>query len=441
MKKIQLTLLITVFFASSSLLFAGGFALSGVGSRATSMAGAFRALSDDATAMYWNPAGLGFMEENSVDLGGTFILPSSTWDPTGTALTGIPGFAAKEYDAEKSLRSFPSLFVTMAKHPKLKYGLGVYVPYGLGTTWDNYNEVLFGISSPDFPKEEMMSSIAIVDIHPSFAYQITPSLSAGLGISVMYGMIDIAKLQFPFTGVAPAYYSYGTPKTTDLSGSGMGFGANFGFLFKPMDKLSLGISGKIPSEISLDGEVETYTWSAPDTMRGGVYDIESALKLPGEIGLGVSYKVMPNWLVNLDYAYTMWDRLEEVVVDFEIPNVGLMQDKLFFNWKPTSRFSLGTEYVMGVNAFRAGVHYDQSPIPQKTQTPTLSDVGNKISSNLGYGRTFGKFSLDANFQYVSFTEREVTATNVDAASHMPTNMMGTFNANSISGNIGLGYRF
>ncbi len=24
----------------------------------------------------------------------------------------------------------------MAKHPKLKYGLGMFVPFGLGSTWD-----------------------------------------------------------------------------------------------------------------------------------------------------------------------------------------------------------------------------------------------------------------------------------------------------------------
>ncbi|PKN71898.1 MAG: hypothetical protein CVU50_09655 [Candidatus Cloacimonetes bacterium HGW-Cloacimonetes-3] len=441
MKKIQFLTLILTFLSIGTMLFAGGFALSGVGSRATSMGGAFRGMADDASAMYWNPAGLGFMDEMSVGLGGTFILPSSTWDPTGTALTGIPGFSAKEYEAEKSLRSFPNLFATMAKNPKLKYGLGVFIPYGLGTTWDAYNQAAVGISSADFPTEEMMSSIAIIDVHPSVAYQITPCLSAGLGISAMYGTIEIAKLQFPFTGVAPAYYSYATPKTTDLNGSGMGFGANFGLLFKPMDKLSVGVSGKLPSEISLEGDVETYTWSAPSTRAGGVFDIESALKLPGEVGLGVSYKVMPSWVVNLDYAYTMWDRLDEVVVDITIPSVGVVQDKLLFNWESTSRISLGTEYLKGCNAFRAGVYYDQTPIPLETQTPTLSDVSDKVSGNLGYGRLMGKFTIDANVQYVGFTEREVITTNVDSASHMPTNMMGKYNSNSISGNIGIGYRF
>jgi len=442
MKKIQLTGLILTFLSIGAMLFAGGFALSGVGSRATAMGGAYRGLADDASAMYWNPAGLGFIDGNSVDLGGTFILPSSTWDPTGTAVTGIPGFSAKEYEAEKSLRSFPSLFATMAKNPKLKYGLGVFVPYGLGTTWDNYNQAAVGITSTAFPSDEMLSSIAIIDIHPTVAYQMTPCLSAGLGVSVMYGTIEIRKLQFPFTGVAPYYYNYATPKTSDLNGDGMGFGANFGFMYKPMwmEALSIGITGKIPSEIKLKGDVESYTWTAPATAAGGKFDIESSLKLPGEIGLGFSYKVMPNWMMNLDYAYTMWDRLDEVVVDATIPGVGVVKDKLYFNWEATSRVSLGTEYLMGNNALRAGFYYDQTPIPETTQTPTLSDVSDKMSLNLGYGHTFGNISIDTNVQYVQFSEREVKTTNLDAA-HMPTNMMGKYNANSISGNIGLSYRF
>ncbi len=107
MKKIQLSLLLLTILSLSASLFAGGFALSGVGSRATSMAGAFRGLADDATAMYWNPAGLAFLEENQIDLGGTFIMPSSTWNSAGTQYPSIPGFSSKEFEAEKNYVLFP----------------------------------------------------------------------------------------------------------------------------------------------------------------------------------------------------------------------------------------------------------------------------------------------------------------------------------------------
>jgi len=238
-------------------LFAGGFALTGVGSRATSMAGAFRGLSDDPSAMYWNPAGLGFMNENSVHLGGTFILPSATWDPNGSAMSSIPGFQDKEYEAEKSLRMFPTVIATKTKDSPLKYGLGIYVPYGLGTTWDAY-ELPAGMTYSDgFPKDDMLSNIAILDIHPTFAYKVSPIFSVGAGLSAMYGMIDITKMSFnPALGATYLYL----PITTELSGTGFGFGANFGMMLKPMDKLNIGLSAKVPATIAMEGDADINLW-------------------------------------------------------------------------------------------------------------------------------------------------------------------------------------
>jgi len=469
MKTIKLSLLMVIMLSVCiGSLFAGGFALSGVGSRATAMGGAFRGLSDDASAMFWNPAGLGFMDENSIGLGGTFIAPTAEWDSKGTifAYNGnpvqtYPGYADKKYVAEKNLKSFPNLFVTMAKNPKLKYGLGVFVPYGLGTTWNAYElptnlPTAWGgsplIYQAGFPKNEMLSSIAILDMHPSVAYQIMPNLSAGMGISVLYGSIDLAKVAFypdpanPPDPTNPLTYQYKyAPVSSDLSGTGIGYGANFGLMFKPMETLSLGLSGKMPTKVPMKGEAEVYLWkpqsaTLPALKLGGKSDIDTDLNLPGDFGLGLSYKVMPNWVVNLDYTYTMWSTLEKVEVTMKdpiviTPTMSVTESIIDFKWEDTSRISLGTEYKMPCgNNLRLGFYYDQTPIPVETQVITLSDIGNKISSNIGWGRSFGKLGVDANFQYVMFTERKVETQGA-------TNMAGTYNSNSMSGNVGLSYRF
>lgn len=425
-----------------SYLFAGGFALSGVGSRATAMAGAFRGLADDPSAMFWNPAGLGFMNETSLGLGGTFIMPSGEWENNGPYFSVVTGYENKTYEAEKSLRSFPNAFVTMAKHPKLKYGMGIFVPYGLGTTWDAYKQPAMYDGFTDFPDDEMLSSIAIIDFHPTVTYQIMPNLSAGVGVSVYYGMIDLAKAQY---SSGPAFI----PTTSDMSGTGMGYGANMGLLYKATECLSIGVSGKLPTDLKMNGDIEIYTWlpaamspTTADWKVGGKSDIETTLKLPSEIGFGLSYMVKPNWKVNLDYAYTMWERLDKVVIELDDaitvhPNPAVPQvteSTIVFDWENTSRISLGTEYEMCANQWRLGFYYDQTPIPVETQIPTLSDVSNKISSNIGWGRSFGKIGLDANFQYVLFSEREVKDQGT-------TNMAGVYNSNSISGNIGLSYKF
>lgn len=421
MKLLRYTVLLTILFSLSISLHAGGFALSGVGSRATAMGGAYRGLSNDATAMFWNPAGLAFQDGNMVDLGGTFIMPSAKWtNPNHPTTTS---FRPGETESEKALKAFPNAFLTMAKHPKLKYGLGVFVPYGLGSTWDLYETPPLP-NWADFPENEMSSSIAVIDVHPSVAYQIMPNLAAGAGISLMYGTIDLAKIgasSVPTAALA----------TTDISGKGIGFGANIGIMYKPTVCMSVGLTGKLPSSISMEGDTEVMNYFLAGAPAGATFDTETTLKLPAEIGFGISNTRIPNLTINLDYAYTMWSRLDKV--DLELAGVGT--STLLFDWKDTSRISFGAEYAMGCNDIRLGAYWDQTPIPEETQTPTLSDIGDKISANLGWGRKFGKIGVDANFQYVMFTEREVTVMN------HPNNVMGTYNAQSLSGNIGLSYEF
>jgi len=259
----------------------------------------------------------------------------------------------------------------------------------------------------------------------------------------MYSTIELGKISFN-PALSPGSSSYLLqPISSDMSGDGIGFGANMGLVYKPTECLSLGLSGKLPTTVALEGEAEIYLWKpqpivASAAKVGGKSDITTDLTLPSDIGLGVSYKVKPNWVVNLDYTYTMWSAVEEVKVKMKSPaNVlGTTESVVAFDWEDTNRISLGTEYLMCGNALRAGFFMDESPIPDETQTPTLSDINTKYSMNLGWGRSFGKFSVDANVQYIMFPEREIKP-----ADQTTTNMAGVYNTTSMSGNIGIGYRF
>jgi len=450
MKIIRTALLLTVFLSICAGLFAGGFALSGIGSRAISMAGAFRGLADDPSAMYWNPAGMSFIDFNELVVGGSAIQPNARWTNTAP----LPGFKVnEELAAENKLSLFPSLLAVYADNPRTKFGLGVYVPYGLGSTYDAFElpSTMPGIPagatlewSPGFPKDEMSSSIAIVDVHPSMSYRLLDNFSLGFGFSLLYGSIDLAQVKPHATN------SYYVPTTFEMSGTGWGFGGNIGAIFKPIDQLSLGLTYKMPSKLPLEGDAEIKTWlsnyvyaslpggSLQPVTSGGESDIEAELNLPGEAGIGLSYKVLPNWCVNLDFAYSMWSALEEIEVTLKDPVTVLgnavPDPVLVFNWIDSSRINLGTEYRFGANALRGGVYYDQSPIEEEVQIPTLSDIGAKISGNIGYGRDFGPFTLDVNGQYIMFSERDVETKTAN-------NMVGNYKSDVIAANLGLTYRF
>ncbi|MDP3114304.1 MAG: outer membrane protein transport protein [Candidatus Cloacimonadaceae bacterium] len=457
MNKLRMALLLTILIGISVGLFAGGFALSGIGSRAQSMGGAFRGMADDPSSIYWNPAGMAYLDGNQISLAGSVFYPTSKWENTAT----LPGYGNDELTAVKKLRAFPGFFGLMNKNPDAVLGLGIFVPYGLGATWDAYDLPTSGqppgstlLWSEGFPEEEMMSSIGIIDFRPSLAYKFNDMFSIGAGFSVLYGMIDLAKI------VPHSTLSYYAPTTFDMSGSGMGYGANLGVMVKPIENLSIGLTGKLPVDMKLQGTAEIRLWLnqfanysvwggnnpaffVPNTY-GGDSDIEATLKLPGEAAIGFSYKVMPNWAVNLDYSYTTWNRLDTVTVKMK-ENITILQGHptmqtviserdLAFKWKDTHRVSLGSEYVHGCNNFRAGFFFDQSPVPDETFIPTLPDINNKFSSNAGYGHALGNWTLDLNYQFVMFPERKITVQTAD-------NMVGIYNSHVHSGNIGISYKF
>jgi long-subunit fatty acid transport protein len=109
-----------------------------VGSRATAMGGAFAAISNDATAMYWNPSGLDRFSENEVNFNYTKWIAGMDFIYAGAVVhTGGAG-------------SF-GLSVTSLSTPEMEFRT-VEEPEGLGTKFDAADVALglsYGISLTD----------------------------------------------------------------------------------------------------------------------------------------------------------------------------------------------------------------------------------------------------------------------------------------------------
>lgn len=439
-------------------LFAGGFALSGIGSKAIGMGGAFRGLADDPTAMYWNPAGLGFMDRSYLTLAGAGILPTAEFEYSGWH----EGYYTEKVAAEEKLWLFPNIFFTKGGGCKLKFGLGAYVPYGLGVEWDaydlptgemyNFNVMTDDgvVSTPlqwadEFPDKEMKSSIGIVDIHPTVAYQFNENWSLGAGLSVNYGMITIKKL-IPTSTYAATIM--------DLEGTGLGFGGNLGIMYKVNEYAQFGISGKLPSSMKMDGDVEITTWRSnklayynnledPDnetpwenitpTRTVAEHDAKATLNLPGDIGLGVALMPSQKWTISADVSYTFWNSMDKVVID--LANIPDAYDPVMNTlWKDTFRFSLGTQYKVNKVALRGGFFYDETPVPYNTLSLILPDFADKYSGNVGLGFYLGKWVLDLNYEHIFVDERKIKIQTED-------NLTGTYNSAVDAFNMALSYTF
>jgi long-chain fatty acid transport protein len=415
------------------------------------MGGAFRGMADDPSAMYWNPAGLGFMDTNMANISGAGIYPGSKFTYSGADTTY---FNDGELSAEKKLWPFPNIYAIKAGDCKLHYGLGVYVPYGLGAKWDLYRYSDTGlipnpdttsaipyisvpVNHPEMEKFENMSSIGVVDIHPTVSYTITDKLSIGAGISIQYGMIEIQKISpHPVNG-------WNVPIIMDLNGTGFGYGANMGILMKVLPNLNIGLSGKLPSVVKLDGDAEFSVYPylpmvTPDVISAKP-KAKADLNLPGDIGIGIAYHPIENLSLSFDVTQTYWSCLDSVYVDLEdgatLGGAPLTDKVMNTAWEDILRLSVGAEYwINPANALRCGFFFDQSPIPDESLNPTFPDISDKMSGNFGYSKVFGPMQLDMNVEYIHFNEREITTQTAD-------NLVGTYNTSVFAGNMGITYKF
>src|SRR5574341_1553091 len=207
---------------------AGALDNSFVGTRAIAMAGAFTGIANDASAVSCNPAGLAFLASGGTqaEAYGYLWLTTFTYENAGAVFEShekpvVPGlFAARAFD-------------------RFALGFGYYIPYGGG-----------GTAYQDFMGTgvELKSAAGVQAFTAAAAYEITPHLAVGGGVSMYVGVVD-TRAPRTISQPVPALVEY----ESEYNGRS-GYGWNLGVLYKPTDALSVGVSVISPSSIRMDGE-------------------------------------------------------------------------------------------------------------------------------------------------------------------------------------------
>jgi long-subunit fatty acid transport protein len=188
------------------------------GAKAAGMGTAFVAVADDPSAIAHNPAGLTQLNGTNIYGGMTFVIPSTTYtSPSG-----------QSEDTEFQIFFPPHLYFSSDLGTKdMRFGVGIYSPFGIGgTKWGR--EGLTRYSSTE-------SMIATLAINPTFAYQVLPSLSIGIGLNYMISRTQAKRM------VDQSIFGADDGEII-LKGIGDGWGYNFGLLFIPDKRLSLGFA-------------------------------------------------------------------------------------------------------------------------------------------------------------------------------------------------------
>ncbi len=375
----QRTLLPGLLVAGSTLtVSATGFRLPDQDAFATARGEAFVATADNPSAIYYNPAGLAQLTGHNFRAGAYGLYLDPTYkSPNGT-----------EFHNDKDLHVIPQFFYSYgAEHSPFSFGLGVYSPYGLSSRWPQ---------DTGFRTVATEGRLTYVTVNPAAALKLAPNLSIGAGVTINYGDTDLRQ------GLVWPYQSYDQFKFT---GDGWDVGYNLGLLWKPDEKISIGVAFRSSTTINFEGHTEFYN-NVPipgflPAFPPQRVDANADFAFPLNAVFGISYRPTPKWNLEFDADYTDWSTLGTVTIKQAAPFPPLLpqQVPLVLNWEPSWYFEFGaTRYLGDGWAVSAGYIYNENSVPDAHYTPLVADLDRHFIS-VGVGHKGKRLDLDVAYQF------------------------------------------
>ncbi|MBN1971674.1 MAG: outer membrane protein transport protein [Candidatus Delongbacteria bacterium] len=418
--RILITLLLT---ACVALLHAGGFQINEHGAKAMAMGNAFTAVANDASAVYFNPAGICFLGDSKIMGGFSIIKPEATF-------RGPLPYSIDEYKLEEQYFNPINFYYTTQLNEDFAFGFAVNNPFGMGTKWE----------------EDWVGKYLAIETElrtffftPAVSFKIYENFSFGASISYVYAdvLIKKAKSLAPFDGEDAIVELTGDDNKT--------YGYSFSLMYKPLDNLSLGLNYKSQVDLQFEGEADI---EAPSNLEAILPygDINANLDLPANLLFGVSYNPIEELTIALDYQYVWWSSYDEMKVTFTENE----------DWTTVSERDYDNSYILrgGVDysfmnyeneflknlSLRCGLFYDNHPVKDNMAEPSLPD-SDRLGFNYGLGYTFlENFNIDLAYLFLRFDEKKINDSDVSYTDGF-TPFNGVYNAITHVAAINLSYKF
>lgn len=398
-------LAIFVVFASASVSRAGGFKIPDQSTRAMGMIDAFIAGADDASAVYYNPAGITRLTRPEMISNIYFAHAITYYDGTyGSETSDGRFYVVPSFYFATPVKGLDNLFV----------GLGVYSPYGLGSKWGDSSLVRYTTT---------LAEIQLVNINPTVAYKINDSLAVGAGIDYFESR---AKMRSKFP-IAP-----GVDGEQDVDADGHGWGYNLGIQYQASETVRLGLTYRSQVTIPYDGDMQVDLGPGAGLRFGLNGDIE----YPQVIGAGIMWQATPK--LRLELAAEWQDWATRKTQDFTITPGGVISAQT--DWKESWLFMLGAEYELNDKwTVRAGYGYNETPVPNHTAEPSLP-TGDTHAVALGAGYKYSEnITLDVA-GIVAYGEKR-TISDPNPIPPLESDYSGDYQAISFYLSFGIRYQF
>jgi long-chain fatty acid transport protein len=394
----------------TSSALAGGYRVSIQGQKALGMGHTGVAISESSEVVFFNPAGMSFLESETDITGGITLLEGKTKyqneDTNASAetqnRTGTPinFYYSKKFDEQ------------------LAYGLGIYTPYGNNVEWPT-----------DWQGSHLVNNIELKAVYfqPTVSYKLNDQHSLGFGLTYAYGSVEFNRNLT--TSLADAN---GRSNVT-LKESGVDdWGFNFGYLNQISDELSFGISYR--SQIDLearggDADFENIPTSLQSIYSDTTFDAD--LVLPAELTLGIAYQINDQTLVAFDINRTYWSEYKSLDIKFGNSAPDSINPR---DYEDSNIYRIGVQHRLDDQlTLRAGLYKDESPVPSDRYTPeTARNDSLAYTAGASYAIS-DQMELDFSLLIVTFDEFDGT--------YAPQDFSGSYITSAYSFGFGLNYTF
>jgi len=410
-KRTALSLAVAGIFAGSvSQAHASAFALieqsaSGLGN---AYAGA-AAAAEDASTIYYNPAGMSLLPgEVQISTGLALINVSAKFSdsgstPSGAALAGVPGInpavvrpLGGDGGNAGGLAGVPNFYMAGDLAPNWKFGLGVSVPFGLKTEYD-----------PDWigRLQAIKSDISTLNVNPSLSWKVNDTVSLGAGFS--YQQVD-AELTRAVNYVAVAFGAAGvagsnlvppanSEGTVSVKGSDGAWGYNLGAMFQLSPDTRVGVSYRSPIRYHVTGSA-TFI-NSPTAVLGNLNTgVSLNIEMPDSASVALLRKLSASWTLLADVTWTGWSKIKELAIQ---RSDGSTLSNTPENFRNTWRYGVGATYRYSDSwSLKMGFAYDQTPVNDTDRTPRLPDQNRTWLSFGGQYRLSKDSTLDLGYAHL-----------------------------------------
>lgn len=270
--------------AFATQTYAAGFQLSEQSAiqMGRAMAGA-GVVGDDLSAVHYNPAGMTL-------LSGTRMQATGTWVAVNLDYEGDSG---QSENGRLKGQIIPAGFITHQINDSLWAGLGLTVPYGMGTEFGE------GWEGRERGTESM---ILTFDINPNLAWKVNDKLSVGGGISLQYAKAELGM------GMGPMQ--------ANVKGDSWAWGWNVGLMFQPVETVRLGLAYR--SHIAHNAEGHTDV--GPLNLTS---DMKVRIKTPDTVTLSATWEATDALRLSSTARWSKWSNFRTLDVqnlDFPPPH-------------------------------------------------------------------------------------------------------------------------